>query len=898
MYMMGQSPKSGNELVPINNQNSQTLRPGSQVARVPRNYLVGDAANDERFNTIDAANDATFEKPIEGLTYTPKGDEVLDPINASTRRYNLNEADITDVVPKNEATKTTGEAPGIFVGDPVQVKETVGEYKGVLVGDPVQIRETTGDNPGIMIGEPREMKVEKDAQAVVEPVVVENDALLDVRPGFENPEKNLEREKANQEALSKLGKVRENRGGFLKGLREKMGLAQDKMEAVAGKVGKAMDAYNKWEPKTKLAVGLGFTALSMVGVASGATFLVGGIGLLRFIAKGASTKMMYDGLAGMLDKKYAELGEVSETRKKVAKLGALATAVLVNFAVSEAITNVINETGVFDKMKDFSLRSILPSAYAGELPGTMAGHDANGSLTGVNDGYGTTTATPATFGSDFGPGDRPEVRYNDDFGPGDKPGTSSFDTDREFWPEKPASPDSSGTAYYGSTQGAAPSSAGYGVSSGSVTGSPATQPMYGFDAASAPPVGSTELRDPSGKLLGWKLPDGTSMTPEGRILAPEGSTLVLDPTTGLPTNILRFPDGRIMDYVSGNITDAPTPGKPPVTYGAFGDEIPTSGKVQLAPVEPARINKDIVIDTGNTAPAQTVVQSMPNKFDVGVEESFAKQGNVAQPTIQQPSSGLISSDGSPIKTTDGSVVFTGEGKVIAPAVGQELRPSTPTNITIPETDLSETRRQLEEETRRRMMQAEQIATTTGLEATKIPVRDPSISVAATPSGIIPQPAISNPEVVLPKPDAIQTAAVSTPTITPGVTQLTFTPSTAPMSMEEMGRLTAFNTFTKSEIFDQALTSAAKDIDKASSFISFGEKGTNEIKNSFLGLLKNNPAITVEGLLTAKDSNLSTLEASRLKEAQGMLRRILAEQLNSSTVQKANVISVLQSTFKQ
>ncbi len=145
-----------------------------------------------------------------------------------------------------------------------------------------------------------------------------------------------------------------------------------------------MEAYNSLEPKTKLAIGLSMTAVSMVGVASGATFLAGGIGLMRFALKGASTKAMYDGLEGMLDKKYAELGNVSELRKRAAKLGALTTALLVNFAVSTAITNALqSEAGqaVLEKIKTFKADDIL-SLFSG-----------GGAITAATDIMGNDTGT-------------------------------------------------------------------------------------------------------------------------------------------------------------------------------------------------------------------------------------------------------------------------------------------------------------------------------------------------------------------------------------------------------------------------------------------------------------------------------------------------------------------------
>ncbi len=277
--------------VPLNNNQGQPAprKPGSAVG--VRNFLVGTPANDEKFSRGEAINDQEFGVD-SNVSYVPGA-------ISTEKKYDTTGA-IDIAFKESPSLSTTGEHPGILVGDPVQIRETTGEHPGIMIGDPVQVKEGTTD-----------------------------------------PER-------TKEALDKLEKVKANRGGFLKGLRERMGVAQEKMEKVAAKVGKAVEAYNNLPPKTKLAIGLTLTAGSMIGVASGATFLAGGIGILRLAMKGASTVAMYQGLEGMLDKKYAELDNVSEVRKKFMKVGALATAALVNFGLTDALNN----TGVTEKMAE------------------------------------------------------------------------------------------------------------------------------------------------------------------------------------------------------------------------------------------------------------------------------------------------------------------------------------------------------------------------------------------------------------------------------------------------------------------------------------------------------------------------------------------------------------------
>lgn len=509
--MMGQpQQRMGDSLVPINNNQEQSAprKPGSAVG--VRNFLVGTPANNERFGKVEAANDQEFGAD-SNISYVPGS------------------------MPVDKKYDTTGAIDVSFKEEP-QLR-TTGEHPGVVVGDPVQIRETTGEHPGIMIGDP-----------------------VQVKEGVTDPER-------AKEALGKLEKVKANRGGFLKGLRERMGVAQEKMEAVAAKVGKAVEAYNNLPPKTKLAIGLTLTAGSMIGVASGATFLAGGIGLLRF------------------------------AMKRVA------------------------------------------------------------------------VTTPSTI---------------------------------------PSVSDS---------------------------------PVYGFDAASAPPVGSIEVGGDDGTLAGYKLPDGSFMDLDGKIT-------------------------------------------------------PEAGVAQAATVTPETVT--------------------PNKFDLGVEESFVnREGGAAlatSPEATTPTTNMVLEDGTPVQS--------------------------------------------------------------GASTLETPVR------TAPEAGFVEADATL----------AENKAVTSAPS-----TQVSFAPNPS-LSPDDMSKLSSFTQLTSTDKFNSALTTAATDIDKAKSFFSLGD-GSGKIKESFLSVVQKNPSISVNSLLTADASGLSGKEGNMLREAQGVLKRMIPEDvLAQNSVRESSVVSVLQNNF--
>lgn len=509
--MMGNAP--GGNVVPITNEGSGAMRPVS-VPAVPRNFLVTGgaeiAANDVRFNQSGPGNDPNYGV----VAKTESGDEILAPKAEIMPKVAVG---VVDVVPK-----TT----------------TAGEYPGTLVGNPVQIRETTGDAPGIMVGEPRKVETMDFRQVgVVAPsnitfvtpngnVTIEkpdtemtesaytlqrgdgfkqtgevapstvsfknnmespaSDKVLDQAPSQTDPEK-------AKEALSRLEKVKNNQEGFFSRLKNKLSVSPEKWEAIKEKVAKAADAYNNLEPKTKLAIGLSLASVGMIGVASGAPLVAGVIAAARGAVRIASTKAMYDGLVGALDKKYKELGEgdntTSPARQKIMKLGALGLAGLVNFAGADAITNTLEATGAFDKVS--SVKEWVANAF-----------------TPLN-------ATPLTVEDSLSEGES-IVRGEDAVS--------------HVPEEEPAKQTGSG---YGTTviaphatETAAAASSPLATAETTLSGV-INNPTYGFDAASAPPVGSTEVFDEEGRgvLMGWKLPDGSFMDQEGRVTKLEPSVI-------------------------------------------------------------------------------------------------------------------------------------------------------------------------------------------------------------------------------------------------------------------------------------------------------------------------------------------------------------------------------------
>lgn len=655
----------GSDIVPITNNEGQAAlrKPGTALGGV-RNFLVGTPANDERFNKVEAANDEGFGEG-GAVNYIPG-------TMPNEKKYDTTGA--IDVSFKEAPElRTTGDHPGVVVGDPVQIRETTGEFPGTVIGDPVEVKEQVTD-----------------------------------------PER-------AKEALGKLEKVKANRGGFLKGLRERMGATQEKMEAVAAKVGKAIEAYNKLEPKTKLAIGLTLTAGSMIGVASGATFLAGGIGLLRFAMKGASTVAMYQGLEGMLDKKYAELENVSEARKKFMKVGALATAAFVNFGLTDALAN----NGVTGKMVEGMAKIKDMAAFS---TGPVSGNLSAEITDAAEGGWDEAVEMPT-----------PEAGQGKEHWPETGPGK-----DTEYWPEKPLSV----TDGLASNETVAPQTA-------QSTAPIAPSPVSGFDAASAPPVGSVEVGGDDGTLTGYKLPDGSFMDLDGKITA-----------------------------------DVSVP--------------------EVA------------------APVTEAAQPTPNKYDLGIEESFLKpEGGetlATSPEGVSPSTNMVLEDGTPVQS--------------------------------------------------------------------------GVSTLENSATVAPEPASANEVPAKPVDAFVEADAVvaeNTITSTSPSNQISFAPN-ATLSAQDMSSLSALNTLTGTEKFDTAITTAAQQIDSAKSFLSFGD-GSDKIKESFITVLQNNPSVSVDALLTADTSNLSGREGASLKEAQGILKRVIPEDvLAQGSVRESSVVSVLQNNF--
>ncbi len=568
---------------------------------------------------------------------------------------------------------------------------------------------TTGEYPGTLA----DARIQEPKASVVREKAPEG-------PHIANPER-------AEEALARLEKVKANQGGFLKGLRERMGVAQEKMEAVAAKVGKALDAYNKLEPKTKLMIGLSSCAVGIALSAGGAPLLASLVGVVRLTTKVASTKLMYDGLSGMLDKKYAELGDVSETRKKIMKLGALATAGLVNFALPDAINNTLEATNAFSQLEH-------AAAWAGGLLNRET------SAVSLEDSLGANEAIVADDKNYSNEQREAIAAYrNENYGHEGRHERGAATPLAREPISKPLAPPVI----------------------------PAIEPS-GFDAASAPPVGSIESVDRNGNLQGWTLPDGSFMKPDGTISAPGVQAIT--------------PDDWVDPVATGEKT----------VYGQTTTETP--------------VVSDVVSD----------------KFTLGVEESFvvSKEAPVSVTATPQ-GDGWGTSDGSQLVTSDGAPIQSG-----ASAGTGSVTPDSKVNTFV-------------------------------------------------------------------KADAV--VAENTITTTAPGNQISFAPNTT-LSTQDMGNLSALNTITGTERFDTALTSAAKEIDSAKSFLSFGD-GSDTIKNSFISVLQNNPSVSVNTLLTADPSNLSGREIASLKEAQGILKRIIPEDvLAQSSVRESSVVSVLQNNF--
>ncbi len=549
--MMGQQQMGGN-IAPFNNQGvpPRNLRAAVGI----RNFLVGTPANDKRFNFNErkAANDETLGDG-GSVSYVP------------------------GMVPAMKKYDTAGAVDVNF--REISKLRTTGEYPGVVLGDPVQIRETTGENPGIMIDNP---------------VQIEEKAV--------NPER-------VKEALGKLEKVKTNRGGFLKGLRERMGVAQEKMEAVAAKVGKAIEAYNKLEPKTKLAIGLTLTAGSMIGVASGATFLAGGIGILRFAMKGASTVAMYQGLEGMLDKKYAELENVSETRKKFMKVGALAAAAFVNFGLTDALNN----SGMTDKMVGAldKLGGMMSTA------GTPMSEDTMVSVVTTTDGGTFIEST----------GNR-EVEPWSKNGPAEK---DVYPLTKNQLSHSDGLSNGEEIVPSGQTTTVAPrGSIATVMSTPLATPSVLEPPTESFDTAPAAPTESMGVVGGDGTLAGYTLPDESFMALDRKI-TPENTVGVGAPTqaaTVTPEIVThnKFDVGVEESFI--NKEGAPIPTTTP-------EAVTPSTNMALEDGTPVQANSSTLDDTGRKESESTFTKEVPVKPDASFVEANAVLAE-SSATIQAP----------------------------------------------------------------------------------------------------------------------------------------------------------------------------------------------------------------------------------------------------------------------
>ncbi len=714
--MMNAQPNGS--LAQIGNNDSQAgsaLRPN--VSSKQRDFLLTPAANDESKSTESKEQMYKDWAQAQIASGTLSAEGVANLTKELEYRESLQGSDSTSE--KNQTTSLPNQgAPGVAANDSVILDDSA-KYE-----EWAQERLASGELSAEGVANlTKELDYRKGKIEAPSP----NDiAEQENTPGVDDPER-------AKEALGRLEKVKANQGGFFKRLGERMGISPERIDDIDAKRKKYWEGYKKMDPKTRLAIGLTLTAGSMIGAASGATLLVGVVGTLRLAAKVGSTAIMYDLLNEKLEKKYVELGDVSETRKKLMKAGALATAAFINFGLTDALNN----SGVSEKIAEgmSKLGNMLSTTGAPLAVDTMG----NPIATPNNEGWTVSSAgnQEVTQGKDpwleKGPGE------GSVYTPGQQPlpVDAALDKGEEITRAEKGSAVSSVT-----NSGQAPSLA--------------TTPVYGFDVASAPPVGSVEVGGDDGTLTGYKLPDGSFMDLDGKITA-----------------------------------DVAAP------------EVAT--------------------------PVAEVAQPTPNKYDVRIEESLLKteaEGSLAAPLeAATPSTNMVLGDGTPVQS--------------------------------------------------------------GVSALESPA-------TAAPESTTLNEAPAKPAEGFVEADAI--IAETTMTTTSPGNQISFAPSTT-LSAQDMNSLSALNTLAGTEKFDTAVTSAAKQIDSAKSFLSFGDN-SDKIKGSFLTVLQNNPSISVDKLLTADPSSLPGGKSATLKEAQGILKRVIPEDvLAQGSVRESSVVSVLQNNFE-
>lgn len=719
--MMNAQPNGS--LAQIGNNDSQAgsaLRPN--VSNTQRDFLLTPAANDESKSTESKEQMYKDWAQAQIASGTLSAEGVANLTKELEYRESLQGRDSASE--KNQTTSLPNQgAPGVAANDSVIHGDTA-KYEE-WAQERLASGELSAEGVANLTKELDYRKGKIEAPSPSDTVEQEN------MPAVDDPER-------AKEALGRLEKVKANQRGFFKRLGERMGISPERIDAIDAKRKKYWEGYKNLDPKTKLAIGLTFTAGSMIGVASGATLLVGVVGVGRLALKGASTAIMYDALKEKLDQKYAELGDVSETRKKLMKAGALATAAFINFGLTDALNN----SGVTEKMAEgmAKLGNMLSTT------GTPLPVDTIGNPIASPDNEGWVVSSAGA--QEAAQGKDPWLEKGPGEGSVYTPGQQPLPVDAGLDPKEeviktertPSVP-------------AAPSSI---TPSAISTPSFGQNPTYGFDAASAPPIGSVEIGGDDGTLTGYKLPDGSFMDLDGKITAD------------------------------------------------------TTAQEAAAPVA-------------------EVAQPTPNKYDLDIEESFLKTeaaGSLAAPIeAATPSTNIVLGDGTPVQS--------------------------------------------------------------------------GVSTLESPTTAVPESTTVNEAPAKPAGGFVEADAIiaeNTMTTTSPGNQISFAPG-ATLSAQDINSLSALNTLTGTEKFDTAITSAAKEIDSAKSFLSFGDN-SDKIKGSFLTVLQNNPSISVDTLLTADASSLPGRESATLKEAQGILKRVIPEDvLAQGSVRESSVVSVLQNNFE-
>jgi hypothetical protein len=771
--MMNGQP--GGNLALINNNEEAQPVPGNAVAlrsnvpARPRNFLVGDAANEDTFVRAEAANDSRFighDKSVENPNFIMTDGVEVTTATPAAKKYNTEGAEDAEV--KEKSTETVG-APT--------------------------------DTP---------------------------DPLMNVRPGADRLEEGLEQGGEAAKALAGVERVKSGMRNWLNKKKEENSATLERIESAAAIAGKGLDWFHKQRMLKVVGgaalLGAAFTAAAPVAITVGVAF--------KALSATAATKAMYDSMATRLNKQYEEMGDVSQLRKTTMKAGALVVAGAAGFFGSQIVGDMIQESGILDKIKELRIPDLFP-AYAGTVPtqyaGTMPALDELGNNQGVapaavdNTGWsnnqGGNVATPGqgttSFGSEFGPGDRPEVT---------KPNVSQGSWNSASVNSQPGSV-AQGVATPGPTAMSTPS----GVTS--------SQPAFGFDAASAAPVGSVEFRDPDNNILGWKLPDESFMKPDG------------------------------------TITQTPTPDKwvDPVTEGeraVFSSNLPETNTQAFT----------------------------PHKFDLGVEESHIKPPEVKV-------------DVAPVLPTD-DVWRAGEG-VLVDSNGQSVQSgfsSAPTEAPVAPQASGVPTKPVELGTITPAELKPLDVGSNGPAATTMASSPEVVNVAGTPAvadtPLSEAERLHLEEMSRPNPDAVVAPEpVQAVTAAPAQAQpfkMNFAPDpTSPMTVQDMQQATKFNNLMLSKSFDQDLMAAAKAVDGDKSlFGSFGDKGALLVRNNFVDVIKNNPQLTIEGLLNADPASLSTKEAGMLKEARGVLRRMITEEYLSNPANgQVKIIDALEKANK-